>query len=149
MKFGDGSLKVWESIKEWSIRILIMCLSQTNFYGFKNILNKRLLQKYEAKIFFSRMMFHARNQDLSFFLDKSQIYLFGYWLAQLPDLNITWLLWLYLKTTDRSCRLGNIKAFGGLVRSSEFQIPKIQNLCKSIPRKIWEVMKKKEMNKSC
>ena len=64
MKFGDGSVMVWEAIKEDRTKVLIKCSDRLNFNGYKYVLNKGLLPIYDPKRSPNRTMIRATNPEL-------------------------------------------------------------------------------------
>ena len=81
-------------------------------------------------------------------LDKAKICVLSDWPAQSPDLNAIESLWRDLKARVSSCRPGNIETLWRTCEEQWTMMPThvIQNLYKSMPRRIQEVIKMKGMN---
>ena len=149
VKFGGSSLMVWGAIKEDGTRILIRCPDRMNSAAYEEVLKKGLLPVYEPQNIFQQDGAPCHKSRLvTTFLDKAKICVFSDWLAQSPDLNAIESLWRDLKARVSSCRPGNIETLWRTCEEQWTMIPAhvIQNLYKSMPRRIQEVIKMKGMN---
>ena len=126
--------------------ILIQCPDWMNSVGYEDVLKRSLLPIYEVHNIFQQdgAPCHKSRLVISL-LDNSKICELSDWPSVSPDIIIIQPLWADLKARVSSCRPTNIEE---LWRSCEEQlamipVPKIKNLCQSIPTRILSLILKK------